>query len=320
MQHYLLKETRAYGAWREQKLNNYPKCADELIIELNNPIKLVDNEIKAIEASCSKTNIAIYRSHVSGSDGKQAVISLAQQLGLNQLDANICADEDRISAIHDASNSTSQNIDQKIDHNIDKTNSQKTHYIPYTNKPLNWHTDGYYNSKSQRIHAFLMHCVRPASSGGENSYLDPEIIYLLLRDENPDYISVLMQDDVMMIPANEINGKQIRPAQTGPVFFVDESLQTLCMRYTARQRNIVWKQDKMVQQALDCIQEILQGSPYIFHYRFNAGEGVICNNVLHNRTAFEDHQDENNKRLIYRGRFYNRIAMHSNTLLNAVNN
>ena len=311
MQPYLLKEKQAYKAWRERKLNNYPKCADELIIELNNPIKLVDNDIKTIESTCSKTNMVIYRSNISEPDGRQAVVSLAQQLGLNQLDANLCADEDRISAIYDAS--------QTIDQNIDQGNSQKSHYIPYTNKQLNWHTDGYYNAKQQLVHAFLMHCVRPASSGGENSYLDPEIAYILLRDENPDYISALMHDDVMMIPANEVNGKQVRPAQTGPVFFVDESSQALCMRYTARQRNIVWKQDKLVQRAVSCIQEILQGNSYIFRYSLRAGEGVICNNVLHNRTAFEDHQDENNKRLIYRGRFYNRVAMHSNTLQNAVN-
>ena len=312
MQHYLLKETQAYGAWREQKLNNYPKCEDELIIELNNPINIMDNEIKAIDSICSKANMVIYKSNLVEPDGRQAIISLAQQLGLNQLDDNICADEDRISAIQDTSQFTDQATDQAI--------GQKSHYIPYTDKPLNWHTDGYYNSSQQRIHAFLMHCVRPAKSGGDNSYLDPEIVYLLLRDENPDYISALMHDDVMMIPANEVKGKQIRAAQTGPVFFVDESSQALCMRYTARQRNIIWKQDKLVQRALGFMQEILQGSSFIFRYRLNAGEGVICNNVLHNRTAFEDHEDENNKRLLYRGRFYNRLALQSNTLQNVVNN
>jgi hypothetical protein len=36
-----------------------------------------------------------------------------------------------------------------------------------------------------------------------------------------------------------------------------------------------------------------------------AGEGVICNNVLHNRTAFEDNE---NKRLLYRARYYNYLG------------
>ena len=43
----------------------------------------------------------------------------------------------------------------------------------------------------------------------------------------------------------------------------------------------------------------------VFHYRLQAGEGLISNNVLHNRTAFED--GTGHKRLIYRARFYDRI-------------
>ena len=304
MQPYLLKESHSYEKWRAQKLYKYPVDAKQLIIELNNPIKLTDNELIAFKSTCSKTNIAIYRCINIDQNNKQSAISVAQQLGLRQLDANLCADEDRISVITD----TGQDMGKK-----------KSHYIPYTNKPLNWHTDGYYNASEQRIHAFLMHCVRPAKSGGENSYLDPEIAYILMRDENPDYVAALMHDDVMMIPANEMDGKQIRPAQTGPVFFIDADSQALCMRYTARQRNIVWKQDKTVQHALAFLHEILQGNSYMFHYSLNAGEGVVCNNVLHNRTAFEDYQDENKKRMLYRGRFYNRLVVDQKPLQNTVN-
>lgn len=303
MQHYLLKEPRSYELWRAQKLYKYPECAEQLIIELNNPIKLADNELKSLKSNCVKANITLYRCSNINQNDKQIAISIAQQLGLQQLDANLCADEDRISVIRD----TGQNIGE-----------QKSHYIPYTNKALNWHTDGYYNSSQQSIHAFLMHCVRPAKQGGENKYLDPEIAYILLRDENPDYIAALMHDDVMTIPANEIDGKQIRPEQSGPVFFIDKVSQALCMRYTARQRNIIWKQDKLVQSALSFLHEILEASPYIFHYSLNAGEGVVCNNVLHNRTAFEDHQDESQKRMLYRGRFYNRVASEQQTLQNTV--
>jgi len=236
-------------------------------------------------------NMVIYRCAIDD-EPKQSVLALARQLGLQQPDANICADEDRVSAIEDS-------------------NDKSSHYIPYTNKALNWHTDGYYNAEQQRIHAFLMHCVRPARSGGENTYLDPEIVYILLRDENPDYISALMQDDVMTIPANELDSRE---EQTGPVFYLD-SLGHLCMRYTARQRSIKWKKDKQVESALACLTEIMQHNPYMFSYRLNAKEGVICNNVLHKRTAFEDGSA---KRLLYRGRFYNRVN-NSITFKDAVN-
>ncbi len=308
MQHYLLKETRSYEQWRAQKLYKYPKDAEQLIIELNNPIKLADNELDAIRSRCAKTNIAIYRcsniDHIDQGQHKNIVIGIAEQLGLQQLDANLCAEEDCFSIIQDATHSVK---------------GQNSHYIPYTNKPLNWHTDGYYNASAQRIHAFLMHCVSPAKSGGENSYLDPEIAYILMRDENPDYIAALMQDDVMMIPANEIDGKQIRPKQIGPVFSIDAVTQELYMRYTARKRNIVWKQDITVQHALSFLHEVLGDNPYIFHYSLKVGEGVVCNNVMHTRTAFEDHKDRNKKRMLYRGRFYNRVASHQQVLQNAVN-
>lgn len=286
---YHLSKSHAYQAWRDQKLNNYPQEIGQLMQQINNPIKLTDSERNSLLNICGKTNLVIYEMAQDSIKGKRLVSRLAAQLGLINLDANLCADQDRISAIQDMG-------------------ANQSSYIPYTNKPLNWHTDGYYNSNEQRIRAFLMHCVRPAISGGENTYLDPEIAYILLRDENPNYIEALMDTAVMTIPANEQAGRQIRAAQTGPVFFVDEVSQSLYMRYTARQRNIVWKDDKTVQYALSFLQELLQGNPYLFHYRLRAGEGVICNNVLHNRTAFKDSASDDEKRLVYRARFYNRIT------------
>jgi len=291
MQHYLLNEAHAYQAWRDQKLNNYPQAIEQLVTPIDNHTKLTDLERKSLLEMCSKANLVIYKTAANPIEGKHLVSALAAQLGLKKLDANLCADEDKISVIQDKG-------------------ANQANYIPYTNKPLNWHTDGYYNSPQQRIRAFLMHCVRPAASGGENSYLDPEIAYILLRDENPNYIEALMDTTVMTIPANEEAGKKIRAAQTGPVFLIDEISQSLYMRYTARQLNIIWKNNKTVQHALAFLHEILQGNPYLFHYRLSAGEGVVCNNILHNRSAFENSSSDDEKRMLYRARFYNRIRKH----------
>lgn len=307
MHAYLLKETRAYAEWREKKLNNYPMSTSQLIIDLDGDIENINKDRNALLQTCTKTNLVFYRCKHAPLNNTEWMKALAKQLGLKNIDANICADENKVSAI------------QNIEH-VGEEKKNSSRYIPYTNKALNWHTDGYYNSSEQRIHAFLMHCVIPAKSGGENSYLDPEIAYILMRDENPDYIAAFMQDDAMTIPANEIDGEQIRPTQSGPVFFVDNSSQAMCMRFTARKRNIVWKNETNVQNALSFLQELLQGNSYQFHYHLNAGEGVICNNVLHNRTAFDDYEDEKKKRLLYRGRFYNRVGSDQQTLQNAVNN
>jgi alpha-ketoglutarate-dependent taurine dioxygenase len=206
------------------------------------------------------------------------------------LDSNMLADEDAITSLEVMPEKSGRG------------------YIPYSNRRLLWHTDGYYNTPAQRVRAFVLHCVRPAAEGGENALLDPEIAYLQLRDENPGHIQALMAPDAMTIPANDEAGG-IRPAETGPVFSVDPMTGSLHMRYTARTRSIVWKDDASTRAAVQALEALLHGSsPYVFRHRLVAGQGLLCNNVLHNRTAFTDAVDKGMTRLLYRARYYDRIA------------
>ena len=129
-----------------------------------------------------------------------------------------------------------------------------------------------------------------------------------MRDENPDFIVAMMQADAMTIPARTDDEGVARPAQTGPVFYVDPVSGALHMRYTARKRSIEWKQTAATLGAVAFLENLLAGpSPYIFHARLAPGMGLFCNNVLHDRTPFRD--DEQQQRLIYRVRFYDRVAM-----------
>jgi alpha-ketoglutarate-dependent taurine dioxygenase len=182
-------------------------------------------------------------------------------------------------------------------------------YIPYTNRGLNWHTDGYYNEPDFPIRSIHMHCVQDAASGGKNGLLDHEIAYILMRDEEPELVSAFMQPDAMTIPANIENGVEIRALQTGPVFGVDPLTGNLIMRYTARTRNILWKQDPVTQAAVRFMQELLaSNSPYVLRHRLQPAQGVLCNNILHSRSAFRDDEASGHGRLIYRARYYDRIA------------
>ncbi|MCK7502176.1 MAG: TauD/TfdA family dioxygenase [Comamonadaceae bacterium] len=97
----------------------------------------------------------------------------------------------------------------------------RTAYIPYTTRPIKWHTDGYYNPPERQVRGMVLHCVRPAASGGENALMDHEIAYILLRDEDPGHIRALMAPDAMTIPAREEEGEVARGDQPGPVFSVD---------------------------------------------------------------------------------------------------
>jgi alpha-ketoglutarate-dependent taurine dioxygenase len=234
--------------------------------------------------------MAFYELPAAMADSKEAIRRLGQQFGLERLDMNLRADEDSITSLR-ALPEMSGN-----------------HYIPYTNQPLNWHTDGYYNSLEQQVRGIVMFCVHEPATGGDNLFLDPEIAYILMRDENPDYIAALMQFDAMTIPPNIEDGVEIRPQQSGPVFSVQESTGALHMRYTARTRSIEWKDDRNTRLAAGFLTELVNSdSAYIFRYRLCAGQGVICNNVLHRREAFTDDVEQGAQRLLYRARYHDRI-------------
>ena len=282
-----LANEAAYAAWRAQKLEDYPTGIEQLIVEINDPRRLTTAEFEAIHTRCRKTNMAIYAGP-TGSDPDKAIPgSLGKQFGLTELDCNMGADDDGITSL--------KVVEGKW----------RSAYIPYTNRPIHWHTDGYYNLPERQIRGLQLHCVSAAASGGENALLDHEIAYIHLRDSNPDYIRALMAANVMTIPPNNENGEQLRPARSGPVFSVLED-GNLHMRYTARTRSIEWSPDPLTQSAVKSLEDFLDSpSPYIYRATLQPGQGLICNNVLHDRSGFDD--DAEHTRQLYRLRFYQRI-------------
>ena len=297
-----------YLAWRTAKLANYPRRVDDLIVSIEDPRTLKPAEIEALHASCAHANMVLYYAPGVPAYDKDVPHQFARQLGLVRLEGNYLADEDGLSSITPA----------------DDEESIRGEYVPYTHKPINWHTDGYYNAPDRRILGMLLHCAQDADSGGENALLDPDIAYIQLRDTNPDYVAALMQPNAMTIPARmdeaaltptlsqrergqtlSPNPSIARPEQSGPVFSVDPIEGFLHMRYTARTRSIEWKQDALTQAAVRTLAEILRDSEYVLHARLQPGMGIICNNVLHTRTAFTDRPES--RRLLYRGRYYDRL-------------
>lgn len=284
-----LDDQSRYVRWRELKKRFFDQYANDMKVDIAEACKLTAQELEAIIQRCRSVNIAIY-SIKGATCSKADLVKFGHQLGLHRLDGNLCADEDKITSLQVVAS------------------GRHTTYIPYTNKRLSWHTDGYYNPPERQIRGMLLHCVENAVEGGENQLLDHDWAYIHLRDENPAYISALMHPEAMMIPANIAEGDELRGAQTGPVFSIMDDNQSLHMRYSARTRNVEWRQDTLTQEARDCLTEFLASeSPYILNYRLNPGEGVMTNNVLHNRTGFKD-EAEGKRRLLYRARYYDRIA------------
>ena len=284
---FILDNETAYQAWRDNKLENYPARVEDLIVEINDPTALTPAEFEAIQSLVVKTNMAVYASSTGNNPDKNIPAKLGESFGLTELDDNKGADD----------GVTSLKVVE---------GKWRGGYIPYTDKAIHWHTDGYYNDLGFQIRALFLHCVSPAQKGGENALLDHEMAYIHLRDTNVNFIEALMADDVMTIPANIVDGKELRPVCTGPVFsiFPDGNLH---MRYTARTRSIEWKQDAVTQAAVKSLEEFLGSeSPHIYRATLQSGQGLISNNVLHDRSGFEDTGES--KRLLYRLRYYQRIA------------
>jgi hypothetical protein len=277
-----------YARWRDQKLSEAPRRLEDLLVEVRDPRQLSDAERVAISERCRRANMAIYVTKL-GSDADKAIPHrLGEQFNLGPLDHNPGADQDAITAL------------------CVQTDALHRGYIPYTDRPIAWHTDGYYNSRERQIGAFILHCVRPAASGGVNGLIDPEILYLRLREEDPSHISELTDPQAMTIPPNLVDGVETRPASSGPVFRRGEAGR-LAMRYTDRRRNISWRQDPQTQAAVEAIRRLLDDpTTPRFEARLEAGWGMICNNVLHSRSRFEDGADQG--RLLYRARYYQRVS------------
>jgi len=284
-----LGNDEVYKRWRNWKLEVHPKMTGDLVVEIADPFDITNAEYTALLDRISRANMALYVTQaVDAEKGKELIRAIGARVGIERLDANMLADDDGITPLTVIEG------------------GRRSRYIPYTNWAIDWHTDGYYNTLDRQNHSLNLYCVQDSQTGGENAVMDHEIAYILMRDKNPNYIRAFMHPNCMTIPANIEHRREIRETRTGPVFSINAGDGTLHMRYTARKRNIVWRDDPTTQEAVAFLETLTGGaSPFIFRHRQEPGHGLISTNVLHDRAGFEDSAAK--KRLIYRARYYDRI-------------
>ena len=278
------------AAWCQHKIDSRVREAQELVVRIVDPVRPSEQELQQIASVVANHNAVIYQLQDKRQLSEADMLEFNALLGLQRLDNNLCAEGTGVT---------------HLEH---KPVGQKKFYIPYSNKPLSWHTDGYYNTAENAIRAFCIHCVRGAEKGGENFLFDHELLYALLYQQDPQLVFALMRSDAMTIPPNDVEGDVLRGARSGPVFWFDEASGSLQMRYSARQRNIIWNDDAVVQQAKEAIRQMLSGGRYAIRYRLEAGQGIISNNILHGRTGFiNSDADGEGGRLLLRARYFDRI-------------
>lgn len=282
-----LDNEAGYRAWRARKLRAAAACP-VAPVAIDDPWRPDPAALDRLRQACRVRNFALYALPPDAPVDKAWLLGFAQRFGLRRLDSNLCADEDSVSALRVVAT------------------GRPREYIPYSDRPLNWHTDGYYNPPERRIRAFLLHCVQDAAEGGENGLIDHERLYIALRDRDPALVRALMAPDAMAIPPNREGGRELRGWTVGPVFSVDAATGSLHMRYTARTRNIEWRDDPATRAAVAALAELLGDESLVTRWRLRPGQGLLTNNVLHCRAGFRDAGTQ--RRLMYRARYFDRIA------------
>ncbi len=111
----------------------------------------------------------------------------------------------------------------------------------------------------------------------------------------------------MTIPESVEDNGRVRPENIGPVFHIVSGgpSKALAMRYSARKKFISFR-DAATRAAADLLLDLIESEPLTRRVRLEAGQGLICNNVLHDRSAFTDRADS--ARRLYRIRFHGRVG------------
>ena len=263
--------------WAEEKEKNIPQNSDGILVNIHDINNVKTSEIAKIKETIYKHNSCIYSSKIALKSNTN-LLKFVELVGMKTYDCN--------------------NIESNEISTITPLQNSKINYIPYTDKSLNWHTDGYYDKKS--IFSWLLHCVNPATQGGENYLLDHELVlreYLLRNDD----INNLMAEDALTIPASKDTS---RPEISTYIFSFKNKYRRLHMRFSMRKDNI--GTSAKASPAVIKLKEIIENdcAKYSLTYKLQKNEGIITNNILHGRKAFKD---DKVKRKLLRIRSYERL-------------
>lgn len=271
-----------YKPWRDEKLAAYPRSIGDLVVELKDMTAISDAEKSKIMERVELANMCVYTAGAAELT-MDSLLALGRQLGVS--------DTDKFRRHAQSDELTSSGILNQA--------------IPFTTRHVRWHTDATYYGSDKTIQALFLLCKRPAIEGGSNKVLDHEIMYILLREKNPEALAVLMNKDCFNY-RNPVTG-EIDASLGGKVFWTNADGH-LCHRFSFRQIDMAWSEGADVAAAREALESFLLNEPeYVIEGRLESGLGLISNNVLHTREKLVDSEDEAKKRLLFRTRFYDRV-------------
>lgn len=271
-----------YQKWRDEKLAAYPRGLGDLVVELGDMTAITNAEKAKIMERVELANMCVYTAG-KAELSMDSLLGLGKQLGVSDTDKS-----------------------RRHSNSDELTNSGILNQaIPFTTRHVRWHTDATYYGSDKTIQALFLLCKRPAIEGGSNKVLDHEIMYILLRDKNPEALRVLMNKDCFKYK-NPKTG-EIDDHLGGKVFWTNPEGH-LCHRFSFRKMDMAWTEDSDVKAARDVLETLmLNESEYVIEGRLESGLGLVSNNVLHTREKLVDSEDPAKQRLLFRTRFYDRV-------------
>ena len=208
---------------------------------------------------------------------------MARRLGLDRSDGGIISHTDQLSLLEDLSGSA------------------RGRFVPYSNRAMNWHTDGYYNEADKAVRCFTLHCLQAAAEGGVLTVMDPELLLIALYDEDPQLVSDLSHNNAMLLPSNVDAEGHNRADRQVPVIYAHQDGE-LGLRFTTRTQHIQWRSLATQAAAKRALELVELNTQWHTQLRLLPGEGIVSRNVLHKRTAFENALDLPQRQML-RGRY-----------------
>jgi hypothetical protein len=167
---------------------------------------------------------------------------------------------------------------------------------PNTNQKLSFHTD--------RCDVISFLCWKQAMSGGENELISSMHLYNEIASRRPELLTVLNESFVYKRHSVDLGNAQ--PFCEQPIISFEQDhfacsfLRVLIDRAHADPE----LPDLMPEQieAMDFLESIANEPGQAFHFRQEPGDVLLLNNwvTLHRRSAFEDFEDPEEKRCLFR--------------------
>jgi alpha-ketoglutarate-dependent taurine dioxygenase len=159
---------------------------------------------------------------------------------------------------------------------------------------------------ADRIDTLSLLCVNQARTGGENVFVNALKVWEIIEDERPDVLALLKRGYPAHRNFEEPDGCSPVTPYRVPVFGEVGKLRScyyggnaMLVHQESRFAEILTDADR---EALGFLESVVNRSELQLHQMLQPGEAVFINNMemMHSRTAFEDGEGPNEKRLLLR--------------------